>query len=116
MSVQERELTVSLVSKLYLQTREAADLIALCRTGLAENELRVFDEEIADIPNNLRRLSPEQFENLGITAEDVAKSRIPSDLSAAGDQSAYVDDLEFDSVMARAIKDARDKAIFVVRG
>lgn len=116
MSVQERELTVSLVSKLYLQTREAADLIALCRTGLAENELRVFDEEIADIPNNLRRLSPEQFENLGITAEDVAKSRIPSDLSATGDQSAYVDDLEFDSVMARAIKDARDKAIFVVRG
>lgn len=116
MSVQERELTVSLVSKLYLQTREANNLISLCRTGLAENELRVFDEEIADIPNNLRRLSPEQFENLGITAEDVAKSRIPSDLSAAGDQSAYVDDLEFDSVMARAIKDARDKAIFVVRG
>lgn len=116
MSGDERDLTLLGVTKFYLQTREAADLIALCRTGLAENELRVFDEEIADIPNNLRRLSPEQFENLGITAEDVAKSRIPSDLSAVGDQSAYVDDLEFDSVMARAIKDARDKAIFVVRG
>ena len=36
MSVQERELTVSLVSKLYLQTREANNLISLCRTGLAE--------------------------------------------------------------------------------
>ncbi|WP_281757868.1 hypothetical protein, partial [Succinatimonas hippei] len=116
MSVQERELTVSLVSKLYLQTREANNLISLCRTGLAENELRIFEEEITQIPNNLRRVSSAEFENLSITEADTAKSTMPSNISTAGEQSAYVDALEFDSVIAKAIKDARDKAIFVVRG
>ena len=116
MSVQERELTVSLVSKLYLQTREATNLISLCRTGLAENELRIFEEEITQIPNNLRRVSSAEFENLSITEADTAKSTMPSNISTAGEQSAYVDALEFDSVIAKAIKDARDKAIFVVRG
>ena len=116
MSVQERELTVSLVSKLYLQTREATNLISLCRTGLAENELRIFEEEITQIPNNLRRVSSAEFENLSITEADTAKSTMPSNISTAGEQSAYVDALEFDSVIAKAIKSARDRAIFVVRG